>query len=248
MFAVFFKMFGVCIGFSVLRIFLRQNFVQDHRMTKIGIAFFVFHGVHIVFFPNFLLNWLLIYFSVISVFGIRFVYFKNQQTQFSKEFPAVLTSIILHMKLGQSFRQALRAAIQQAKRRPRIILQSIYEHVAFSQQEMTAESAPKGVWYAEICAEIAKIDGSTHKTIEKVENFRRRLMIVEKFRRRSGRIRGQIKLQMILMSLIYAGIFAINYFMFSLKDYKGLVTLSLAFYLAGMITVLSIGRRIRWNI
>ena len=96
--------------------------------------------------------------------------------------------------------------------------------------------------------EIAKIDGSTHKTIEKVENFRRRLMIVEKFRRRSGRIRGQIKLQMILMSLIYAGIFAINYFMFSLKDYKGLVMLSLAFYLAGMITVLSIGRRIRWNI
>jgi hypothetical protein len=248
MFALFLKMFGVCIGFSVLRIFLRQNFVPDHRMTKIGISFFVFHGAHIVFFPNFLLNWMLIYISVITVFGIRFLYFKNQQTQFSKEFPAVLTSIILNMKLGQSFRQALRASIQQAKRRPKMILQAIYEHVAFSQQEMSAESAPKGVWYAEICAEIVKIDGSTHKTIEKVENFRRRLMIVEKFRRRSGRIRGQITLQLILMSLIYAGIFAINYFMFSLKDYKGLVMLSLVFYLAGMITVLSIGRRIRWNI
>jgi hypothetical protein len=248
MFALFLKMFGVCIGFSVLRIFLRQNFVLNHQMIKMGIAFFVFQGAHIVFFPNFLINWLLIYFSVIGVFAIRFLYFKSQETQFSKEFPAVLTSIILHMKLGQSFRQALRSAIQQTKRSTKIILQSIYEHVAFPQQEITTESAQKGVWYSEICAEIAKIDGSTHKTIEKVENFRRRIMIVEKFRRRSGRIRGQIKLQMILMSLIYAGIFAVNYFMFSLKDYKGFVTLSLAFYLAGMITVLSIGRRIRWNI
>ena len=143
MFALFLKMFGICIGFSVLRIFLRQNFVQDHRMTKIGIAFFVFHGAHIVFFPNFLLNWMLIYFSVIGVFGIRFLYFKNQQTQFSKEFPAVLTSIILHMKLGQSFRQALRASILQAKQRHKIVLQSIYDNVAFSQQEMSTETAPK---------------------------------------------------------------------------------------------------------
>ncbi len=248
MFALFLKMFGVCIGFSVLRIFLRQNFVQTQRMTKIGIAFFVFHGAHIVLLQNFFINWMLIYFSVIGFLGFYFWYTKNLQTQFSKEFPAVLTSIILHMKLGQSFRQALRASILQAKPRHKRALQSIYDHVAFSQQEMGAENGEKGVQYQEICSEIAKIDSSTHKTIEKVENFRRRLMIIEKFRRKSGRIRGQIKLQIILMTFIYAGIFAINYFMFSLKDYGGLVTLSLAFYLAGMVTVLSIGRRIQWNI
>jgi hypothetical protein len=246
--ALFLKMFGVCIGFSVLRIFLRQNFVQKQRMTKIGSAFFVFHGMHIVFLPNFFINWALIYFSVIGFLGFIFLYSKNLQNQFSKDFPSLLTSIILHMKLGQSFRQALRASIQQAKPRHRGILQSIYDHVAFSQQEMEAKSGSNRVWYQEIRAEIAKIDGSTHKTIEKVENFRRRLMIIEKFRRRSGRIRGQIRLQIILMSFIYVGIFAINFFMFSLKDYTGLVALSLAFYLVGMIIVFGIGRRIRWNI
>lgn len=248
MFALFLKMFGVCIGFSVLRIFLRQNFVQSPRMTKIGITFFMFHGLHIVFFPNFFANWSLIYFSVIGFFVFHFLYFKNLQTQFRKEFPAILTSIILHMKLGQSFRQALRSSILQAKHKHRSFLQSIYEHVAFSQQEFGSKTVLKGGEYTEICAEFVKIDSSTHKTIEKVENFRRRLMIIEKFRRRSGRIRGQINLQMVLMSLIYAGIFAINHWMFTLNDYKGMIVLSLAFYLAGMITVFCIGKRIQWNI
>lgn len=245
---VFLKIFGICIGYSVFRIFLRQNFVTEHMLTKIVIGYFSFHLLQIIFIQNFLINWILIYISVGLIWWFTKVYLEILRTQFRKEFPAILTSIILHMKLGQSFRQALRAACTTTATRWLGVMSLIYEDVAFSQQKNRSKSELSGVFLQEIQQEFKKIDCSTHKTVEKVENFRRRLMIVEKFRRRSGRIRGQVHLQIIIMSFIYVGVFAINSFMFPLAQYKFIVLLSLIAFLLGFVLVLLIGKKIQWKI
>lgn len=245
---VFLKMFGVCIGFSVLRIFLRQNFVQQQSLTKIVIAFFLFNSLHLLFFENFLLNWFLIYASVLFIFGAKKIYDERQETLFRKEFPVILTSILLNMKLGQSFRQSLRSCHSTLSPRWQSRFEQIYLNVAFSPQEKHLLDGEKGAFSREITQELKKIDGSTHKTIEKIENFRRRLIITEKFRRRSGRIRGQVHLQIILMSLIYVAVFAINAFLFPLERYKLIVLTSVFTYLFGLLVVFMIGKRVRWNI
>lgn len=245
---VFLKMFGVCIGFSVLRIFLRQNFVKQTPMTKIGIGFFAFHAVQINIFENFFVNWILVYASIVLIFLFVKLYSKNLETQFSKEFPAILTSLILNMKLGQSFRQSLRLSFDSVSARWRPWIAQIYDDVVFSTQENGLKRSSTGAFLKEISQEFIKMDRSNHKTIEKIENFRRRLIIIEKFRRRSGRIRGQVRLQIILMSIIYAGVFAINGFMFPMGEYKILIAMSVLTYILGLLMVFAIGKRIRWNI
>lgn len=245
---VFLKIFGICIGYSVFRIFLRQNFVTEHVLTKIVIGFFSFHLLQIIFIQNFLINWILIYISVGLIFLLRKIYLECRRIQFRKEFPAILTSIILNMKLGQSFRQALRTASSTSASQWSAMMISIYEDVAFSPQAKTLKNELSGPFLREIQQEFKKIDCSTHKTVEKVENFRRRLMIIEKFRRRSGRIRGQVHLQIIIMSFIYIGVFAINSFMFPLSQYKLIVLSSLVAFLLGFVLVLLIGKKIQWKI
>ena len=152
------------------------------------------------------------------------------------------------MKLGQSFRQSMRTSLATSSPRSRARFHPIYGNVVFSPQEKGVIGEKKGSFAAEITQELKKIDGSTHKTIEKIENFRRRLMITEKFRRRSGRIRGQVHLQIILMSLIYVVVFAVNAFMFSLERYKVIVLSSVFTYLFGLLIIFVIGKRVRWNI
>ncbi len=245
---VFLKMFGVCIGFSVLRIFLRQNFVKQSVMTKIGMGFFAFHAVQINFFENFFVNWFLVYGSIIGIIVFVKLYSKNLETQFSKEFPAILTSLILNMKLGQSFRQSLRMSFDSVSVRWRPWIAHIYDDVVFLPQENGSKRSSAGAFLKEMSQEFIKMDRSTHKTIEKIENFRRRLIIIEKFRRRSGRIRGQVRLQIILMSIIYAGVFAMNGYMFPMGEYKILIALSVLTYILGLLMVFAIGKRIRWNI
>ncbi|MBY0383751.1 hypothetical protein K2X05_01215 [bacterium] len=248
MYEVFLKMFGVCIGYSVFRIFLRQNFVTEDALTKIVIGFFSFHLLQIIFIQNFLINWILIYISVGLIGLFAKIYLEIRKTQFRKEFPAILTSIILNMKLGQSFRQALRAASANTAARWSATMIEIYQDVAFSPQTNTSKNELSGPFLREIQREFKKIDCSTHKTVEKVENFRRRLMIIEKFRRRSGRIRGQVHFQIIIMSFIYVGVFAINSFMFPLARYKFIVLLSLIAFFVGFVLVLLIGKKIQWKI
>lgn len=245
---VLLKMFGVCVGYSVFRIFLRQNFVTQDVLTKIVIGFFSFHLLQIILIQNFLINWILIYISVGLILMLSKIYLEMRRTQFRKEFPAILTSIILNMKLGQSFRQALRTAASSTTLSWSTTMIGLYEDVAFSPQTNISKNELSGPFLREIQQEFKKIDGSTHKTVEKVENFRRRLMIVDKFRRRSGRIRGQVHLQIIIMSFIYVGVFAINSFMFPLAQYKLIVLSSLIAFLIGFILVLFIGKKIQWKI
>jgi hypothetical protein len=245
---VFLKMFGIGVGYFVLRIFLRQNFVQTLPLTKIGIAFFIFHGLQISLIENFFTNWLLIYASVFVVLLCKNVYLKKLESRFCIEFPSILTSLILQMKMGQSFRQALRTTTSVATPAMHANLKLIYEHVAFSPQEKRPQLLPIAYFLADVIAEFQKIDQSKHKSVEKIENFRSRLIIVEKFRRRSGRIRGQVHLQVLLMSLIYGIVFAINFVMFNLSQFKTLIIVSLMFYFLGLAVVLIIGRRIRWNV
>lgn len=248
MIALFFKIFGLWIGYSMLRIFLRQNFVQKEKMTKIGILFFVFQTSQILFLKNFLLNWIILYGSLFVLFVVKFIYTKRLKTQFQSEFPGFLTSIILQMKLGQSFRQSLRFTHQTMKTQWQSVFREICYDVAFSQQEKQPTNSFWNDFCEEMRSEVKKIDGSTHKTIEKVENFRRRLIIIDKFRRRSGRIRGQVQIQVFFMCLIYALIFAVNAWLFDLWSYKLVLMISILFFILGLFMVVFIGRRIQWTV
>ncbi len=100
----------------------------------------------------------------------------------------------------------------------------------------------------EITAEFKKVDQSAHKSIEKLENFRRRLSVLNNFRRRSGRIRGQVQLQAGILFVIYAISFAFVAIAFSLRDLAGLLLVSFLLFVVGLVMVFYLGKDVKWKI
>ncbi|MCC6137981.1 MAG: hypothetical protein IT287_05070, partial [Bdellovibrionaceae bacterium] len=106
-----------------------------------------------------------------------------------------MTSVILQMKIGKSFRASFQNALESLPQYQKETLQKIYQNVAFLPQANDKKMTTKRSFSAVLLDELYKIDRSQHKTIEKLENFRGRLLTANNFRRRSGRIRENIYVQ-----------------------------------------------------
>ncbi len=248
MYEVFLKMFGIGIGFFIIRIFLRQKFGQESSLAKIGTVFLLVQLIQTTIIAPIFANWLLMGLSFCAFFLFHFAKLKILESRFRSEFQGVLSQIILNMKMGNSFRQSLRFSMGMSQTQMTNAMVQVYDLVVFSPQKEVLEWGWGHVFLSEVVTEFRKIDQTRHKSVEKVENYRRKMDILEKFRRKSGRIRGQIHLQVTLMTIIYAAVFAFNAYMFPLYRYKMLITASIFFYLIGLLCVLLIGRRVRWNI
>ncbi|MCB9072433.1 MAG: hypothetical protein H6623_02335 [Bdellovibrionaceae bacterium] len=182
------------------------------------------------------------------VYVLIFVLQKRQESLFRYGFPEFLTSIILQMKIGKSFRSSFQFSLENLPTYQKEILSKIYQNVVFLPQandkKMTFHRSFSGI----LLHELRKIDQSTHQTIDKIENFRTRLITANNFRRRSGRIRENIYVQLGFMSFIYVSAFAYIAWTMPVSLIGDILIVSLAFFLLGGTIALFIGRKIKWTI
>jgi len=152
------------------------------------------------------------------------------------------------MKMGKGFRASLQNITEKVPKKYVPTLRFVYENVVFSphQNDKIMTEGPR--FLREIVVEFTKVDQISHKSIEKLENFRRRLIILNNFRRRSGRIRGQVQLQAGILVFIYAICFAAVYFSFPLRELQGLIFSSFVLFVAGLVLIFVIGRDVKWKI
>ena len=248
MIAIFLKIFVVGIGYSMLRIIFRQKLITTSMMTKIVSAYFVFQILLLLFCSNFFLYWFGVYVSIALVFVFIFFLIHRQEIRFRSEFPDIVTTLLLQMKMGQSFRKCLQSYAQDGSKRYAQLMVFIFENVVFSPQEIDKKMTERNLFLHEVIAEFKKIDQATHKSIVKLENFRRRLIILQEFRRRSGRIRGQVHLQAGLLTFLYGLCFVVVSFMFPIQKYSALIMVSVFLFSIGLCGTFLIGRRIQWKI
>jgi Flp pilus assembly protein TadB len=246
--ALFLKIFAVSIGYSVLRIYIRQNFLTEHVMTKIVSAYCVLQTFIMLFVKNFLWNWVFICLPVVAILCFVFSYSKRQEICFRYEFPDIITSLILQMKMGRGLRKSFQIYLESGSKRYTSTLHYIYDNVVFLPQEIDKKMTEQSCFVRELIIEFKKIDQSTHKSIEKLENFRRRLIILNEFRRRSGRIRGQVQLQAAVLTFIYVGCFAMMTLLFNLLAHPQVLLISLLLYSIGALGIFLMGNKIKWSI
>ena len=177
-------------------------FITSSAMTKIVSAFtvaVVFDSSSTEFLVVLFLNAL---FIIVFIVGI-FVFRQRRESLFQQGFPEFLTAIILQMKMGKSFRSAYQSALPNLPEYQKEILAGIYQNVAFLPQNDDKKMTTKGSYNIFLLQELRKIDRSTHQTVEKISNFRGRLITMNNFRRRSGRVRENIYVQVGFMAIIY---------------------------------------------
>lgn len=243
----FAQIFAIGFGYFAIRIVLRHFFIQSSIMTKIVSGFLVSQWFSFHFFANFIF---IVVFNFVFIGGLLlavFIFYKRRETLFHRGFPDFLTSIILQIKIGKSFRFSFQNALVGRSAYQKEILQKIYQNVAFTPQDsdnkMTTKSSFQDILFKEFC----KIDRSQHKTIEKLENFRSRLITANNFRRRSGRIRENIYVQVSIMGFFYVSTFVYVIITMDFYRLKNVLILSTTLFLLGTFLAISLGRKIKWT-
>lgn len=249
MFALFIiKIFGLYSGICISKCYLQKSIVTKTQMTKIGSFYVVINIIVSLFFSSIWLHFISVFAPIIVFVCLLYFKFISLENQFHSDFPDFLTMVILKMKSGKSFRKSLQESVLESPMKYQGRLANICDRVSFSQQFRDKKMTLLSPFLSETIQIFRKIDVSSHRSIEKLENFRSRLITINNLRHKSGQIRGQIQLQCYLLLGIYVSCFAIVLINYQIREVAALLASSFILFLLGFLMVHMIGRSVRWKI
>lgn len=155
-----------------------------------------------------------------------------------------LDCVILGLQTGKSFRGALSLAIENQNGWMRNQLRDIYNSIVTSDASVVIKSAA----IKDFQLELLEIDRSQNRVIDQVKALRRHLKIQENFRRRSGQVTQQIKMQAIIVTALYFSLLAFVILQFGFFENANLIFFSGFIFLLGLIWIFSVGRRMIWKV
>lgn|GEM_PF-1474625 len=156
----------------------------------------------------------------------------------------LLDCVLLGVQTGKSFRSSLHAAIELQTGWVRHQLLELYESLQMSENVIAMKSALLKDFQAEIIA----IDRSSSRCAEQVRALRRELKMQEDFRRRSGQVTQQIKMQAIIVTALYGALLAFVIAHFGFEKHRSLVLTSFIMFAGGLVWIFLAGRRMKWKV
>ena len=224
----------------------RQNLVASTLMTKIGTAYFCIIAFAILFLRSSLQLWLIVFVPQLTFF-IFIVCLKNQRRSgFQEKFANILTRLILKMKAGRGFRQALGEIILEVDPQMRIRLSEVRDLVVFSQHDATETAISPSL--APIISEFRLADQLPHAALRRLQVFREKIRCENEFRRKSGQILKQIRAQSLLLSGLYVAVLIFVARHFDALKHARLIFCSISLFCAGLFWIWWGGRRWKWKV
>lgn len=156
----------------------------------------------------------------------------------------MLDCVIMGLQSGKSFRLSLHSAIEIQSGWVRLQLMELFESLPVAENVIAVKSA----LLRDLQGELVEIDRSQVRCLEQVRALRRHLKMQEDFRRRSGQVTQQIKMQAIIVTALYLGLLSFVIAQFGLRDHQFLILASAVTFFAGILWVFSLGRRIKWKV
>ncbi len=198
---------------------------------------FIFLGPHPI--------WLWLSFGTIFLFikSSPQIFFRYMETLIQRHTLRILDHMVLGVQSGHSLRVSLAALAAQESSLLRVSLHNLFHAIEY-------DSAPADLGTATLARlfeELMRIEKSQSKCADQLRALRKRVKTIEDFRRRSGQVTMQIRMQAAISALLYLGLLAFMISQFGFFAYRGLILLSGSLFLSGLVTVFVIGRRVRWN-
>lgn len=167
----------------------------------------------------------------------------RQSRLFQDHFSEVLDSIIARMKLGSSFRTALKLSIDAVKI-PDLQnqMKELYERVIYSQQ--LSSSASQEIQF--IFQTFQKTDQDL-QPISRLHYVRQALNVEMKFRKQAQKALLQIHLQSFILSGLYLAVLTAILIYYG-TQFLSVILISSFLFLTGTLTVFLLGRKIKWTL
>lgn len=155
----------------------------------------------------------------------------------------IIDQLVLEVQSGHSLRSSLHAVASGESSLLRVSLQNLVHAI-------TVENSSAGLSSAKLRGlfdELSRIERSQTKCADQLKSFRRHLKTLEDFRRRSGQVSLQIRMQALVSAALYIALLLFMITQFGFREHRGVIFVSGALFLTGLVTVFVIGKRAKWN-
>lgn len=233
------------------------GFMFAHRilassLQKIGLSnlharvFLILAGLMIFFFiiesPHPTLLWFLFGIIFILLRLLPHFFSRYQEKLIQSQTLRLLDHLILGVQSGQSLRSCLVIMSHQESSLLRVSLENLVHAIVFENSSAGLKSAS----LKNLFEELSRIEKSQSKSADQLKSLRKNLKTLEDFRRRSGQVSLQIRMQAAISALLYVGLLLFMITQFGFYQHRGLIMASATLFFSGMVTVFVIGRKFQW--
>ncbi|WP_374031550.1 hypothetical protein [Bdellovibrio bacteriovorus] len=181
-------------------------------------------------------------FNNFKVFSGNFAFFLIRRLR-SALIP-LLDCMILGLQTGKSFRASFLSAVESQSGWVRVQMFEVLHSLQFPESNIAVKSA----LLADFLSEMRTIDQSQTRCVEQVKALRRHYKMLEDFRRRSGQVSQQIKMQAIIVTALYLALFVFVIMQFGFEKHRNLLFGSGLVFIAGLVFIFYVGRRMKWTV
>lgn len=156
----------------------------------------------------------------------------------------LLDTVILNLQTGKSFRMSLLAAVESQSGWRKNQLREIYNAMTTSEPTISI----KCLLIKDFTQELICIERSKNRVIDQVSALRRQLKIQESFRRRSGQVTQQIKMQAIIVTALFCALLLFVIKQFGFFQNRFLIFSASLIFIIGLVWIFNTGRRMKWKV
>ena len=170
---------------------------------------------------------------------------RRRETLLKEQFVPILDNLILSMRAGRGFRQALQLCFEKNSSTTQVILKEFMSSLQYRKDMVGVTSDEQILLYFN---ELSQIDQSTHKPIERLRALRRRISMERNFRQKSRQALLQVRFQSWIISFMFLGLLIFVHHQFGLQKHGQLVLLTSGIFLIGLIWIQKAGRSYQWKL
>ncbi|MGZ3743751.1 MAG: hypothetical protein ACXWRA_07860 [Pseudobdellovibrionaceae bacterium] len=193
--------------------------------------------------PQPMLLWFLFGIIFILLRLLPYFFYSYQEKLIQSQTLRLLDHLILGVQSGESLRSSLVKISHQESSLLRVSLENLVHAIVLENSSAGLKSKSLKTLFDEL----SRIEKSHSKCADQLRSLRRNLKILEDFRRRSGQVGLQIRMQAAISALLYVGLLFFMITQFGFYQNQELILASLTLFFSGMVTVFVIGRKFQWT-
>jgi Flp pilus assembly protein TadB len=162
-----------------------------------------------------------------------------------QQFIPILDQLIMSMKTGKGFRPALQMCMERTTHHIRFTLVEFLSALQYQKEIKSLGHDPQIQLFFR---ELALVDQSAHKPVDRIRALRRRLTMEKSFRQKSRQALLQVRFQSWIITGMYILVLGYVQADFGLKKHMWLVVASSTLFCTGLVIIQRMGRNYKWKI
>ncbi len=233
----------VCLS-CLLSLYRRGPAFTEQALWKTGFLFLTLPLFPLISrIPAFPFKWTLLYLPLILAFLLKSLLNHRGEQKLMAQFEFFIRHLIAQIKIGLGFRPAFKSALQFLAPCFQSYFKEILESIVFSKKPSKEKSSPI---LRHLTEELKRADSSS-RALPILENLRHHLHIRSVFRQKAESALLQVRIQSLVLSLLYTGLIIFVLHKYGLKHIK-ILSGSLLLFITGLLLLLKCGRKIRWTV